>query len=82
MIACPECDYQMDEIEVGAETRLLIDRLRLVEIAAKKVTAAWVAVGRCMDEFEPDGQRFCGEYVDALDTAIIVLRGHLGNSQE
>jgi hypothetical protein len=44
-----------------------------LEEAARAVKAAFEAVGRCEDEFLPDYPEACGEWRDALDTAISQL---------
>lgn len=45
---------------------------------AGAVARAWRRLGDCEDEFMPDYPYACGEYRDALDTAIIDMTRHLG----
>jgi hypothetical protein len=55
----------------------------LLRMAAADVVRAWERLGACEDEFGDYGlaQSSCGEYADALDTAIIALKGCLPKEQ-
>lgn len=50
-----------------------IYRLRAVEVRALAVVVAWDRLSSCQDEFYPESPGACGEYVNALDTAILDL---------
>jgi hypothetical protein len=50
--------------------------------AARAVKTAFEAVGRCEDEFLPEYPEACGEWRDALDTAISQLISALPDQLE
>jgi hypothetical protein len=46
-------------------------RLATLEAALTRLRGAWDALGRCVDEFEPEQPEACAERRDALDQAIL-----------
>jgi hypothetical protein len=45
----------------------------ILERLAQKVTAAWDRLARCQDEFYPEYPEACGEYIQELDEAVLLL---------
>lgn len=44
-----------------------------LETAVEQLRRAWDRLSACVDEFEPGDMQACGEYRDALDTAILAV---------
>jgi hypothetical protein len=65
-IGCPRCQG------TGKEPTLAARQSRLNQALAG-LQAAWDGLSRCVDEFTPDDASACGEYRDALDTAILAV---------
>lgn len=55
------------------ERRAWRARVTELEAAIERLRGAWVALGRCEDEFCPEQPEACSEYRDALDTAILAV---------
>lgn len=65
-IDCPRCQGRGREPSAA-------DRHTRLDQALAGLQAAWDSLSRCVDEFAPDDAAACGEYRDALDSAILAV---------
>lgn len=88
---CPGCGAVLDGVpRITEHMEKCVDAQRAIKylsnpntpilrMAAADVVKAWERLGACHDEFDDYnlGESACGEYADALDVAIIALKGCL-----